>query len=86
MESINSIDSSALQMLEQVIHEMKLEGVEILLAEVKGPVRDKLFKSGLIQKLGDHHMFVTIHDAVHQVTGTEVAHHSDVAMQTNVPR
>jgi hypothetical protein len=65
---------------------MKLERIDILLAEVKGPVRDKLFKSGLIQKLGDHHMFVTIHDAVRHVTGMEGHHLSDVAMQTNVPR
>jgi len=86
MESINSIDTSALRILEQIIQEMKLEKIDILLAEVKGPVRDKLFKSGLIQKLGDHHVFVTIHDAVRHATGMEGHHLPDVAMQTNVPR
>lgn len=86
MESINSIDTSALQMLEQVINEMKLEHIELLLAEVKGPVRDKLFKSGLVEKLGDQHMFVTIYDAVHHVTGMESRYNPDVAMQTNVAK
>jgi len=86
MESINSIDSSSIQMLEQLIHEMSLEGVEILLSEVKGPVRDKLFKSGLIGKLGNQHMFVTIHDAVHYVGGVKRHYSPDVAMQTNVQR
>jgi len=84
MESINSIDTSAIQMLEQVINELKLEHVDLLLAEVKGPVRDKLFKSGLMQKLGDQYVFVTIHDAVHFVAGSERHYNPDVAMQTNV--
>jgi len=84
MESINTIDSSSIQMLEQVISELKLEPVEILIAEVKGPVRDKLFKSGLTKKLGDNHMFLTVYDAVHYASGVERHYSRDVALQTNV--
>jgi SulP family sulfate permease len=84
MESINSIDSTALQVLEQVVNELSKQQVSILLAEVKGPVRDKLYKSGLMQKLGDHHMFVTIHDAIHHVAGIQGQYRTEVAMQTNV--
>lgn len=84
MESINSIDSSSIQMLEQFIAELKLTDVDILLAEVKGPVRDKLFKSGLVKKLGDHHMFLTVHEAVHYATGVERQYSRDAALQTNV--
>ncbi len=86
MESINTIDSSSIQMLEQVISELKLEPVEILVAEGKGPVRDKLFKSGLIKKLGDHHMFLTVNEAVHYATGVERQYSRDAALQTNVQR
>ncbi len=86
MESINSIDSSAVQMLEDVFKELKQESIEVLLAEVKGPVRDKLFRSGVVQKSGSQPMFITIHDAVHYVTGIEGHYNPDVAMQTNVTK
>ncbi len=86
MESNNSIDSSAIKMLADLVEEMKGQGIQVNLAEVKGPVRDKLFTSGIAQSLGEHRLFVTIDDAMRHCTGKREAHLPSVAFQTNVPR
>ena len=45
MESIHSIDSSALEIFTEMVEETGKENIRIVLAEVKGPVRDKFHKS-----------------------------------------
>ena len=81
-ESVNTIDSSAITILEQTISELEKEKVTTVFAEVKGPVRDKLYAAGLIQKLGDHHFFVTVQDAVQYVSDGQRHTSHDVALQT----
>lgn len=67
MESINSIDTSALKILEDTIEEIKNTDVMFLLAEVKGRVRDKFQRSGLTDKIGAEHFFMSIEEALNYV-------------------
>ena len=53
------------------------------LAEVKGPVRDKFHKSGLTEKLGDKHFFVTVDDAFKAIQGQHNEYTPGIALQTN---
>ncbi|HUR32059.1 MAG TPA: solute carrier family 26 protein, partial [Saprospiraceae bacterium] len=62
MESINSIDTSALHILEDTIEEIKNTDVMFLLAEVKGRVRDKFQRSGLTDKIGAENFFMSIEE------------------------
>jgi SulP family sulfate permease len=64
METVNTIDSSAIDILTGIINELKKEGIQLFLVEIKGPVRDKLQKAGLIHQPGEHNHFVTIDDAL----------------------
>jgi hypothetical protein len=57
-----------------------------LLAEVKGPVRDKFYRSGLTQKLGENCFFVTIDDAVEFVAGVKKDFIFPHAVQTKFDR
>jgi SulP family sulfate permease len=83
MESIHSIDSSALDIFTELVEESGKEGVRIVLAEVKGPVRDKFHKSGLTEKLGDKHFFVTVDDAFKAIQGQDNDDTPGIALQTN---
>lgn len=50
--AVNTIDSSALQMLEDLSESLQQAGVTVHLAEVKGPVMDRLEGSRLLRMLG----------------------------------
>lgn len=83
MESIHSIDSSALEIFAELIEETGKENIRIVLAEVKGPVRDKFHKSGLTEKIGDQHFFVTVDDAYKAIQGQPKDDTPGIALQTN---
>ncbi|MEP6793386.1 MAG: solute carrier family 26 protein [Saprospiraceae bacterium] len=68
MESNNTVDSSALVVLSDMADEMKKDNIRLLFSDVKGPVRDKFFKSGLTNKIGEENFFMTIEDAVNSLT------------------
>ncbi|MBL4653388.1 MAG: solute carrier family 26 protein [Flavobacteriales bacterium] len=63
-EAINHLDSSAVIMLESVITELKTKGVQFYMADVIGPVRDVIVKSGLISLLGENSLFIRTADAL----------------------
>ncbi|MFW5696761.1 MAG: SulP family inorganic anion transporter, partial [Phototrophicaceae bacterium] len=62
--AVNFIDSSALDVLESLIDTLNEAGVEFHLAEVKGPVMDSLQRVGFAERLGNEHIFLSIHQAI----------------------
>lgn len=68
-ESIHSIDSSAVHMLEQLIEDGRMQGRDFAIAGAIGPVRDALHRHGLIHLIGKDHVFANIQDAVFFFTG-----------------
>ena len=63
-ESINSIDSSGLFMLKEIIDSYKRKGIDIVFSGMKGPVRDILDKSDIIKKIDYANCFMSIQEAV----------------------
>ncbi|HCE55488.1 MAG TPA: sodium-independent anion transporter [Lutibacter sp.] len=63
-ESINSIDSSGVYMLNDVIAKYRSLNIDIAFTGMKGPVRDVLEKSGIIKKIGYQNCFLSIQEAV----------------------
>ncbi|MDH5610363.1 MAG: solute carrier family 26 protein [Cyclobacteriaceae bacterium] len=63
-EAINSMDSSAIHMIDDMIVNLREHKIDIAFAGVKGPVRDIMVKSKLLHRLGVHHFFDTIQEAV----------------------
>lgn len=85
--NIHSIDSSGIRVLIEVEQELDREGITLHLSNVIGPVRDILYKSGLLTEPDKHHM--SIHEAVQFIMqNPEVPEvdYSKGAMQTNVVR
>lgn len=62
--AVNTIDASALQMLEDLSESLRHGGVTIHLAEVKGPVMDRLEGSRLLAMLGRQRLHHTIAAAI----------------------
>jgi sulfate permease, SulP family len=62
--AINAIDATALDTLERLVHELRHSGVELHLAEVKGPVMDKLEHAGFANQLGRHRVHLSTHLAL----------------------
>lgn len=62
--AVNYIDTSALHMLENLTDELRSGGVQLHLAEVKGPVMDRLEKTILPDKVGREHIFLSAHRAM----------------------
>lgn len=67
--SINDIDASADAMLHSIVRDLTDRRIGFYLANVKGPVRDVLRRSGLYKVLGEDHFFFSIHDAVMHING-----------------
>ena len=63
-ESINRVDSTGVDMLIERIKYYKKKDVTFYFAGVKGPVRDALFRAGLLDVVDLNHFFMNIYTAV----------------------
>jgi len=63
-ESINNIDSTAIHAFEEIVSDFKSRNITVYFTGIKGPVRDKLLKSGFMEKAKPDHFFMSIQEAV----------------------
>ena len=63
-ESINRVDSTGVEMLKERILFCQKKGIIFYLAGVKGPVRDDLFRSGILEIISLDHFFMRSNQAV----------------------
>ncbi len=64
MSAVNFIDASALETLETLIERLHDSGVTLHMAEVKGPVMDKLQRVDFEDTLGQGHVYLSTHEAI----------------------
>ncbi len=89
--NIHDLDSSGLHALKEVYYYLKKRDIQLCICGATGPVRDLLFKSGLMEEMGKENHFVYIHTAhqLHQnlkdAIDEEVPSEED-ALQTNFSR
>ncbi|PCI17757.1 MAG: hypothetical protein COB62_07360 [Piscirickettsiaceae bacterium] len=62
--SISFIDTSALESLDNIHYRLDKAGISLNLAEIKGPVMDKLQKTAFINRLGADRIFLSTHQAM----------------------
>ncbi len=63
-ESMNSLDSSAVHALNEIVDNYRSRHVEICFTGVKGPVRDAMERGGIFDKIGKDNFFMSIQEAV----------------------
>jgi high affinity sulfate transporter 1 len=64
-EPITDIDTTAADMLAQLMDELERRGITLAFAELKGPVREELEHYGLVDALGPDCFYRTVGQAVH---------------------
>lgn len=65
--AINFVDASALETLSALVDELTAAGVTLHLAEVKGPVMDRLERAGFVAKIGADHIHLSVHQAMQKL-------------------
>ncbi len=63
-EPMTDIDTTAAESLARLLDELEARDVRLVFAELKGPVKDRLRRYGLYDRLGDDRMFPTLGTAV----------------------
>ena len=64
LEASARLDIDSIEMLTDLQTELKEEGIELLLANLRAPVRDVLQRSGLIERIGKQHIYLSVEDGV----------------------
>lgn len=64
LEMVNKIDATGIDELKELIHELRKDGIEIYLANVKSPVMKVLENSGLLSHLKQEKLYVSKSDAI----------------------
>lgn len=84
--AINTIDSTGIHMLTELIRELNEHEVSFYIASAIGPVRDKLKKSGVVELMGEHTYFFDVNDALkyHQKEDVKIKKRKFNPLQTNV--
>ncbi len=62
--SVNDLDLTAASVLRSVAETLHARGIELYLAGVKGPVMDVITRTGLDERIGRDHFFLSPHRAV----------------------
>jgi sulfate permease, SulP family len=67
----DSLDITSAEVLKGVLAELKGKGIAIYVAELHGPVREFAQRTGLLEMIGDDHIFPTVDAAVHYIETTD---------------
>ncbi len=70
-QSINDMDTTAIETLEMMIQDLNNSGIELYFAGIKKPVRDVMIRSGLAKKMGGQHFHLTPDKAVRYILEQE---------------
>jgi len=62
--AINSIDSTGLHIIQELIKDLKLRRIDFYIAGALGPVRDQLKRCGIIEVMGEENFFFDVSDAL----------------------
>ncbi len=68
MSAVNFIDASALETLETLVERLHDSGVTLHLAEVKGPVMDRLERVKFLEMLGSGQVYLSTHAAAEDLS------------------
>ncbi|WP_448629860.1 STAS domain-containing protein [Cellulomonas soli] len=65
-EPLTGVDTTAIDELVELDDHLARHGVDLVFAEMKGPVKDRLIRYGVGARFGPDHFFPTVHSAVRE--------------------
>ena len=63
-EALTGIDTTALEDLVELDDHLDRQGISLVFAEMKGPIKDRLVRFGVGSRFGPEHFFPTVNSAV----------------------
>ncbi|AEE49841.1 SulP family inorganic anion transporter [Haliscomenobacter hydrossis] len=90
-DSISHVDSSAVHALKDWVTEIQAQGITLYFTSLIGPVRDIFAKTGLVELIGENHLYMSNQQAVDHFDHTpsnqgETQDYKDYALQSNVKK
>lgn len=81
--SINSVDSSGIHALDEILEYCQSLGIEFYMTSVKGPLRDTLQRAHFDEKIGEENFFMHIQTAVDHFDEKDPQRYGKYVLQTN---
>ena len=73
--AISHLDATAISGIQELLITLSEKGIELILTELVGPVRDILFKSGLLSIIKEKNIYLSLNDALEELeTHTGYSH------------
>lgn len=82
-ESINSIDSTSLKVLQEFIESLQKQNIKVFFSGVIGPVRDKLYQTNFIKTIGEDCLFLNTMSAIQEYRNEQSDSNKSRATQHN---
>jgi SulP family sulfate permease len=82
-ESINSIDSTSLKVLQEFIESLHKQNIKVFFSGVIGPVRDKLYQTNFIKTIGEDCLFLNTMSAIQEYRNEQSDSNKSRATQHN---
>ncbi len=81
---INSIDSTAIQVVKKMNVSYKKRGIKLLFTGLKGPVRDSFRMNRIYTQHGPENFFISVSDAIKFLNDEPFERYDNVLMQSNI--
>jgi MFS superfamily sulfate permease-like transporter len=85
---VTDIDTSAADVLVDLDVELNTQGIHLVFAEMKDPVKDRIVRYGLLETIDQRHFYPTIETAVEAFRDEVIVHRPDLLgtdQQATVP-
>jgi SulP family sulfate permease len=69
-EALSHVDATGADALERIYHSLREEGITLTLARLKGPMRHELRDAGVLDLVGEDHLYPTVRAAVQAASAT----------------
>lgn len=76
-EPVTDIDTTGAEILSGLLDDLQAAGIQLAFAELKGPVKDRLRRYGLYDRIGDDRFFPTLGTAISGYLGATGVHWED---------
>lgn len=82
----SDLDVASLDALEEFVDKLHALGIDFGLAQVRGPVRDRLRGAGLMEKIGEDHVFLSVEAGVQAYERRSASETASPGERVEVPR
>ncbi len=81
---VSHLDATGAEGLHDLANQFKDQGIILKFADVVGPVRDTMYRTGLMEKIGEDNFYLTLHDAVTKLKDNSPYDYKEKALQKGV--